>query len=105
MIVTAVMQHLGQLLQGPLLSALRPLLQNYPNELLRVAHSGGALGNAAGLLAHVQHQVQQVSCNPAIPPAHRLKCTIGTNGCLYLGFRVGSCKATSMPHPLHCCKC
>ncbi|KAL0041117.1 hypothetical protein WJX77_005471 [Trebouxia sp. C0004] len=59
-ILTAVMQHLGQLLQGPLPSALRPLLQNYPDELLRVAHSGGALGNAAGLLAHVQHQVQQM---------------------------------------------
>ncbi|KAL0046332.1 hypothetical protein WJX82_009330 [Trebouxia sp. C0006] len=60
MVVTAVMQHLGQLLQGPLPSALRPLLQNYPDELLRVAHSGGAMGNAAGLLAHVQHQVQQM---------------------------------------------
>ncbi len=72
MIVTAVMQHLGQLLQGPLPSALRPLLQNYPDELLRVAHSGGALGNAAGLLAHVQHQVHQVSCNPRFTPAHGL---------------------------------
>ena len=72
MIVTAVMQHLGQLLQGPLPSALRPLLQNYPDELLKVAHSGGALGNAAGLLAHVQHQVQQVNCNPTFPPAHTL---------------------------------
>jgi len=72
MIVTAVMQHLGQLLQGPLPSALRPLLQNYPDELLKVAHSGGALGNAAGLLAHAQHQVQQVSCNPTFTPAHRL---------------------------------
>ena len=75
MIVTAVMQHLGQLLQGPLPSALRPLLQNYPDELLRVAHSGGALGNAAGLLAHVQHQVQQVSCNPTFPPVCRRNCT------------------------------
>ncbi|KAA6416660.1 MAG: component of SCAR regulatory complex, partial [Trebouxia sp. A1-2] len=60
MIVTAVMQHLGQLLQDPLPSALRPLLQNYPDELLRFAHSGGTPSNAAGLLAHVQHQVQQM---------------------------------------------
>ena len=72
MVVTAVMQHLGQLLQGPLPSALRPLLQNDPDELLRVAHSGGAMGNAAGLLAHVQHQVQQVSCNPTFPSTHHL---------------------------------
>lgn len=67
MIVTAVMQHLGQLLQDPLPSALRPLLQNYPDELLRFAHSGGTPSNAAGWLAHVQHQVQQVRCNPTFP--------------------------------------
>lgn len=61
MIVSAVMQHLEQLVQEPLLSALRPLLQNFPQLLLRAAHSGGGLGNAAGLFAQFQYQVQQVT--------------------------------------------
>ncbi len=61
MIVTAVMQHLGQLVQEPLLAAVRPLLQHYPQLLLSATSSGSALGNATGLFAQFQYQVQQVS--------------------------------------------
>ena len=60
MAVTALGQHLGQLLQEPLLVALQPLLQNFPQLLLQAAHSGSPLGNAAGLFAQFQYQVQQV---------------------------------------------
>ena len=69
MIVTAVMQHLGQLVQGPLPAALRPLLQNFPQLLLKAAHTGGALGNAAALFAQFQYQVQQVSGQPCLQHA------------------------------------
>ena len=64
MVVRAVTHHLGLLVQQPLLSALRPLLQNFPQLLLRAAHSSSA-ETAAGLFGQLQYQVQQVS--PAQP--------------------------------------
>ena len=59
MVVRAVAHHLGLLVQQPLLSALRPLLQNFPQLLLRAAHSGSP-ETAAGLFGQLQYQIQQV---------------------------------------------
>ena len=60
MLVAAVTQHLGQLVQEPLSAALRTLLNSYPQMLQKAAHSGGASGSATALYAEFQHQVQQV---------------------------------------------
>ena len=60
MLVAAVTQYLGHVVQEPLSAALRPLLNSYPQMLQKAAHSGGALGSASALYAEFQHQVQQV---------------------------------------------
>ena len=65
MIIRAVTHHLGLLVQQPLLSALRPLLQNFPQLLLQAAHSCSA-ETAAGLFGQLQYQVKQV-CTPLSP--------------------------------------
>lgn len=66
MVVRAVTHHLGLLVQQPLLSAMRPLLQNFPQLLLQAAHSCSA-ETAAGLFGQLQYQVKQV-CTPAPTP-------------------------------------
>lgn len=57
----AVLQHLGQLVQEPLLGPLRYILQNYPKLLLQASYTRCAPGGAADLFAQIQYQVQQVS--------------------------------------------
>ena len=67
MVVRAVTHHVGLLVQQPLLSALRPLLQNFPQLLLQAAHSCSA-ETAAGLFGQLQYQVKQVGTPPDPPP-------------------------------------
>ena len=67
MVVRAVTHHLGLLVQQPLLSALRPLLQNFPQLLLQAAHSCSA-ETAAGLFGQLQYQVKQVCTPHPCPP-------------------------------------
>ena len=59
MVTRAVMHQLGLLVQQPLLSALRPLLQNFPQMLRRAAHSSSP-DTAASLFGQLQYQIQQV---------------------------------------------
>lgn len=63
MVVRAVTHHLGMLVQQPLLSALRPLLHNFPQLLLHAAYSCTA-ETAAGLFGQLHYQVQQVGLTP-----------------------------------------
>ena len=66
----AVLQHLGQLVQEPLLGPLRYILQNYPKLLLQASYTRCAPGGAADLFAQIQYQVQQVSlCTMLVPSA------------------------------------
>ena len=57
----AVLQHLGQLAQEPLLGPLQYILQNYPKLLLQASYTRCAPGGAAELFAQIQYQMQQAS--------------------------------------------
>lgn len=84
----AVLQHLGQLVQEPLLEPLRYILHNYPKLLLQASYTRCAPGGAADLFAQIQYQVQQVR-TPAQQP-HCEECSEA------LGPIMSSCASPAM---------